>query len=723
MSNPAIPPRPMRPLHPAIRGIRLGTAYYAEYQPYDRLDTDLDLMAAAGITVIRVGESVWSTWEPRDGQFELDWLQPILDAAHERGISAIIGTPTYAVPPWLRRTYPETTARTATGVEQPYGGRQDVDYTHPAFRQLAERVITRIVRRYADHPAVIGWQVDNEPGLKLLFNDGIFQGFLEYLRIRYTDLATLNRRWGLTYWSHRLSEWADLWTPEGNTTPSYDLAWRRYQAELTHEFIAWQTDLVRDLIPESQFVTTCVALGQPGQDVAAIGRPLDVVGTNVYYASQAGLELPGPHTMPPGLYPTFVAWGGPAWLFLQADLSRGTRQQPFLVTETNASSIGGPADNFPGYPGQLRQVIWALVARGARLVEYWHWHSLHYGFETYWGGILPHSLEPGRIYQELADAGTEVLGLQELLADASAVSDVAVLVSAESRWAMQFMGPLRAGARWLGDPQSYERIVAAFYRGLFDAGLSVDVVSIDQLGDDPADAARRRPVLVVPALYIATDVTLEFLRDYSAAGGHLVLTPRTGYADGEAVVRHQVMPGVLREAAGVRYDEFTNLITDVPVTARTEGGPVGHATGWADGLIAESAQILAGYDDPNLSRFAAVTTHAHGMGRVTYVGTVPDRELARSLARWVADRSLPADPWHAAAPETVTLTRTVLPDGRSVRFVHNWSWQTAELIVPGPMSDALSGRRIAAGDALRLDAWDVQILVESSEPDGTEPTR
>ena len=103
------------------RGVRFGTAYYAEYQPYDRLTTDLDLMVDAGMNVIRVGESVWSTWEPREGQFNLDWLAPILDAAHERGIAAIVGTPTYAVPPWLRRMYPETAARSATGTEVPYG--------------------------------------------------------------------------------------------------------------------------------------------------------------------------------------------------------------------------------------------------------------------------------------------------------------------------------------------------------------------------------------------------------------------------------------------------------------------------------------------------------------------------------------------------------------------------------------------------------------------------
>jgi hypothetical protein len=45
-----------------------GAAYYHEYQTEPRLERDLDLMVEAGFTVIRVGESVWSTWEPENGR-------------------------------------------------------------------------------------------------------------------------------------------------------------------------------------------------------------------------------------------------------------------------------------------------------------------------------------------------------------------------------------------------------------------------------------------------------------------------------------------------------------------------------------------------------------------------------------------------------------------------------------------------------------------------------
>ena len=723
---------------PLPSGVLFGAAYYAEYQPYERLEQDLDLMLQADFTVIRVGESVWSTWEPRDGEFDLDWLQPVLDSAHARGIQAIIGTPTYAVPPWLRRRYPETAAHPATGQPRPYGARQDINHPHPAFRYLAERLIRNMVPRYADHPAVIGWQVDNEPGINVLHNPAVFDGFREYLRDRYGDVEELNRRWGLTYWSHRLHDWADLWTPDGNSTPPYDLAWRRYQAELTHEYIEWQTELVRSLVPDHHFIFTCLAPHQPTQDVTVIGRPLDIVATNVYYAPQDRLAVPGPDDPTADPQPSFLPWSGTAWLYEQLDLARGTRQAPFLVAETNATSIGGSAENYTPYRGQLRQVVWSLVARGARMVEYWHWHTQHYGAEMYWGGILGHSLQPGRVYAELAEVAGELKRVGPALDGLQARADVAVLVSAESRWAMQFVGPLQGPTpAWMGDPQSYERILAAFYRGLFDAGLEVDIVAPAQLPDDPRAVVERWPVLVVPGLYIADDALLEALRRYAEAGGHLVLTPRTGYANEEGAARHEVMPGLLRDAAGAHYLEYTNLAAPVAVTsagadigvagadADIAGAAIGAeiagaATAWADGLVAETATMLARYAHPHLEEYAAVTTNAHGAGRVTYAGTVPDRRLSRALAEWLAATSLPANPWRQPFASSLTCSSAVAADGRVLRFVHNWSWDPAELLLPAAAGDVLSGESHEAGDALTLGPWDVRVLAERP-PGGDGP--
>src|ERR1700746_1639592 len=84
-----------------------GVAYYPEYMPYDRVDKDVELMKQAGIPVVRIGESTWSTWEPRDGDFQFAWMQRVLDKLHAAGIKAILGTPTYSIPTWLYKEHPE----------------------------------------------------------------------------------------------------------------------------------------------------------------------------------------------------------------------------------------------------------------------------------------------------------------------------------------------------------------------------------------------------------------------------------------------------------------------------------------------------------------------------------------------------------------------------------------------------------------------------------------
>jgi beta-galactosidase len=270
------------------------------------------------------------------------------------------------------------------------------------------------------------------------------------------------------------------------------------------------------------------------------------------------------------------------------------------------------------------------------------------------------------------------------------------------------------------DPTAYHRIFDPFYRGAFDAGRQVRIVHARQLHDPrgeregmaPEEAAKRHPVLVVPALYIAADSTLDWLEAYARAGGHLVLGPRTGYADHEARARHESAPGRLVEAAGVRYDEFSNLVQEVPVRP-SSGGPLdlpesATATHWADGLTVTDADVLVTYDHPHFGRWPAVTTRCHGAGRVTTVGTVPGRELAQALAAWTAPDSRSA--WRDL-PASVTATTGTSPDGRRVHIVHNWNWEPVSVPAPVDLSDTLTGTSHLAGTALDLGAWDVRVFV------------
>jgi beta-galactosidase len=704
-----------RPPVPLPSGILFGAAYYAEYHRAEyrdqgRLDQDLDLMQAAGFTVIRVGESVWSTWEPRDGEFDLEWLEPVLDGAHRRGIAVVLGTPTYAVPPWLQTAHPEIAAERRTGEPIPWGARQEVDYTHPAFRFHAERVIRAILAHYAAHPAVIGFQVDNEPGLELFHNQGVFTRFVRSLKARYGDVETLNEAWGLTYWSHRIGDWAELWRPDGNSFPQYDLAWRRFQAAQTTEFIAWQAGLVDEYRREDQFTTTCLQYPRRGLDDEELNRRLDVAAGNPYYGMQHHLDATREAPQP-----NYWTTTGVQGLVRQADRIYSSKQARYLVTETNAQAIGTADANFPPYPGQLKQAAYSFLSRGAAMIEYWHWHTLPYGAETYWGGILPHSLVPGRVYAEIAELGNELKGIGAALDGYEPDAEVAVLWSNPSRFAMQYMPPLSTG----GDPddESYEHLVAAFHRGVVDAGRQARVVHLEQAaGIGAAQLVRRFPVLVAAGAYIATDAEIALLREYAALGGHLVLGPRTAYADEEARARIAVQPAGLHDAAGVRYEEFSNLEERVPVTANgvLELDDAAEARWWIDGLIADGAETLARYEHPRFGDFPAVTTRPHGDGRVTTVGTVPSPSLARALVQWAAPRSAAED---LAGPieRPVTVASGTVPGGRRTWFAFNWGWKPQTLTLARAVADAVTGEPFAAGAEVPLDAWATRTFTERTD--------
>lgn len=696
-------------------GVLFGAAYYHEYQPDRPIHVDLDLMAGASFTVIRVGESVWSTWEPEDGRFELEWLRPILNAAAERGMSVILGTPTYAVPPWLARKFPEIAGERRSGERIPWGARQEVDFTHPAFRFHAERIIRSIVATYRDHPSVIGFQVDNEPGLELLHNRGVFELFVDHLRVAYGTVGALNERWGLAYWSHRLSDWRDLWTPDGNLQPQYDLAWRRFQAMITAEFIGWQARIVRGLCREDQFVTSCIALERLAVDDRALGEMLDITAGNVYYDMQHGLEVGTGIDQEQG-WRTVGAWA----LYRTADQLFGSRGANFLITETNAGAIGKSWHHLPGYDGQWRQVAWALVARGASMIEYWQWHTLPFGAETHWVGVLPHDLAPGRVYKEIAEVGRE-LGTARSLLPVTPDADVGIVYSYASKWALAAQ-PALSNRRGGGDQDSYRRILDAFYQGAFEAGGQVRFIHDAQLDGsvgrlDPGELAAALPVLIAPALYVASDDTLKWLREYARLGGHLVLGVRSGYADTDARARRERKPALLDEAAGIWYQESSTPSTPIPVRS-VAGGPLADGAqgwGWIDHLVPQGASSVAVYEDAFFGQWPAVVTHEYGDGRITTFGSVPNAALARSIFR----RILPKACWGGGVEgASVTVTSAVGADDTRLLFVHNWSWTDAEICLGLAVTDVLEGTALGGREVIRLRGWDVRVLRVDPEPDG-----
>ncbi len=341
--------------------ILYGVAYYPEYMPHDRLEKDVELMQKAGITVVRVGESTWSTWEPRDGDFQFAWMQRILDRLHAAGIKAILGTPTYSIPTWLYKEHPEIVV-THDGVAPPlndpyaptypsskipgyYGPRQNYDFLNPYFRQHAERVIRAIVSHFKDHPAVIGYQIDNETFPTGVPTPYMNSAFLERLKRKYKTPETINKVWGLVYWGQLVDSWDDLPPRNGILNPGYKLEWENFQHDVVTDYLAWQAKIVNQYKRPDQFITQDFSGGvHTNLDQWAIAGNLDIVAENPYLETQKRLDA--------------------RTIWFSGDLGRSLKHTNYLVTETNAQTIGWDSrTQYPQYPGQLRGCLHALGCR------------------------------------------------------------------------------------------------------------------------------------------------------------------------------------------------------------------------------------------------------------------------------------------------------------------------------------------------------------------------
>ncbi len=404
-----------------------GVAYYPEYMPYERLDKDVELMQQAGINVVRVGESSWGLWEPEEGKFEYEWMDRVIDRMQRAGIHVILGTPTYSIPAWLYKKHPEIVITRLDGQYLYYGMRQNTDLANATYREYCERVIRKILEHYKNNPDVIGYQIDNETSSGGAANADVQSGFGDYLKRKFETVDELNRVWGLNYWGQRLDDWSELPPRNGIINPGWKLEWERYSEWLTTDFLAWQAALVNEYKRPDQFVTHDFA-GPPRPEVneREIAGKLNIAAANPYHGTQDQFDGQGS---------SYVG-----------DYTRSLKQTNYLITETNADTIGWDSkEQYPPYDGQMRLDVYTHISSGANMVEYWHWHSIHYGQETYWKGVLSHDLEPGRPYAEVRRTAHELQRIGPHIVDYKRTNLVAILYSNDSRHGIEFMKVQRPG--------------------------------------------------------------------------------------------------------------------------------------------------------------------------------------------------------------------------------------------------------------------------------------
>lgn len=659
-----------------------GVAYYDEYMPYERLEKDVQMMKDAGINVVRIAESTWSSVEPQDGVFNFKHIDRVMNAMHKAGISVIIGTPTYAVPTWLVRKYPDVLAITPQGPNR-YGARQNMDITNKHFLFHAERVIRKMLEHVKDHPAIIGYQIDNETKAYNTAGPEIQKQFVQYMKKKFVSLDSINNAFGLDYWSNRINAWEDFPSMVGTINASQRAEFEKFQRKLVTDYLAWQAKLVREYKKPQQFITQNFDFGwkghsygiQPEVDHFAASQSQDIAGVDIYHPSQDALT---------GIEISFCG-----------DVTRSMKQgKNYLVLETEAQGF----PQWVPYPGQLRLQAFSHVASGANMVEYWHWHSIHNSAETYWKGLLSHDLEPNEVYKEAITIGKDFQRLSDHLINTKKNNRVAMLFSNEALTAFNQFKP-----GW----EDYNDMLRRTYDALYKMNVGVDFI------DPTSNNIEQYQLIVVPALYAAPDSLLHRLNRFVKNGGHILYTFKSGFSDQYVKVRSSRQPGIISEACGITYDQFT-----VPQNVALKGNPFNIANDqnkvsyWMELITATTANVLAYYDHPVWEKYAAVTQNNYGKGSVTYIGCFVSNAVTEKIMENVVKKAgLWGDAQRFHFP--VILKEGVNVKGKTIRYLFNYSAKPATVTYPyADGTELLSGKPISSGSSLKLEAWGFKIVEE-----------
>ena len=573
----------------------VGTAWYPEQWPQSRWPRDLALMQAAHLDVVRVGEFAWSTMEPREGEYDFAWLDRAIAEAARHHIYVVIGTPTAAPPAWLTSKYPDTLRVDEDGRRDEHGNRQQFSFSSPRYRELARQIATRLAQRYGHNPDVIGWQIDNEIGPPS-FDAETRRQFHAWLARKYGTVASLNRHWTTAYWSETYDSFEQVPMHSRDENPGLLLDFRRFVSDTWASYVQNQVAAIRAHADARQFITTNTTHWGDQYDQYAVSRELDTASWDEY--------VPDGH---------FV------WLdeAVQHDLVRGYKGRNFWLMETQPAFVNWWPVNSPLPPYAMRELAWQAVGHGADAVLYWQWRSALNGQEQYHGTLLGADGTPVPAYGVVSRIAAEMARAAPQLAGTSPHSEVAMLQSYDSRWAIGFQ-------RHQADFRVVKEF-GAFYGPLERYAQSVDVVSPDA----PLSSYR---LVVAPALNVLSAAEARRLAEYVRAGGHLVLGPRSGMKDAYDALWPQRQPGPLTGLLGGRVEEYYALDSAVPLSGVLGAG---QASIWAETLSARdpATRVLMRYGKSNgwLDGKPAIISRQVGKGSITYVGAWLDPALMQNV--------------------------------------------------------------------------------------------
>lgn len=670
----------------------MGTCYYPEHWDSSLWEDDLERMLQAGIEVIRIAEFAWNKIEPEEGVYTYEFFDSFLELAQKKGMKVIFCTPTATPPVWLTEKYPEVLNADQDGLLYRHGARRHYNYNSPVYQKLCRNIVEKSASHYGGHPAIIGWQIDNEVNCELdeFYSESDTLAFRHFLQEKYKTIDGLNQAWGTIFWNQTYNCWEQVYVPRktvhNTNNPHHLLDYYRFVSDSARRFVRMQSEIIRKYCKKEDFITTNGIFGNLDNQ-AMQKESLDFMT----YDS----------------YPNFAYCLDD----YQAEDPIKDRKWSRNLAETRAiSPIFGIMEQQSGAngwttrmeaptprPGQI--TLWTMqsIAHGADFVSYFRWRTCTVGTEMYWHGILDYSGRDNRRLREIREIARKMEGMKEI-AGAHYAAKVGILKDYDNIWDAR-------QDKW------HERVDKCSQKSLFMA-LEMTHTPFDYvyLNDETAwEELRKYEVLFYPHASILTDARMKVLETYVSEGGKLVMGCRTGYKDlcGRCVM--DKLPGRAAELTGTDIPEYSFVAPDDGRVLADWGGTKVEAAVFNDLLepAGEHAEVLARYASSYYAGTPALIRNRYGKGEAYYFGGA----FALDTAKVFLEKLGAGTPWRETLelPECCELAVRE-KDGRRYFFVLNYAPESVKVEVKKELRELFAGELIK-GEA-ELGAYEVKIFAE-----------
>ena len=572
-----------------------GGDYNPEQWPKEVWKNDIELMQKANVNLVSLGIFSWANIEISDGNYQFGWLDEIMDLLHEGGISVDLATATASPPAWLSAAHPEILPVNFDGIRLEFGGRQAYCAASKVYQQKAAALTEQIAKRFAKHPAVVMWHVNNEYGCHApyCYCDASKAAFVQWLQKKYASLDELNASWGTDFWSQRYRNWDDIpapkRTPDGtHPNPGAQIDFRRFSSEITLELFKTERDIIKKYDSVNPVTTNFMSMkGTHAMDYFAWAKEVDFVSTD-HYLAQHDIE-------------------NHIDLAQMADLTRGFADgKQWLLMEHSSSAVNWQPRNYAKTPGQEKRNAMSFVARGSQGAMYFQWRQSQAGSERFHSAMVPHGGENTRVYREVAELGKLLSDHPELSKHATDKAEVAIVFDYEQFWAMM-------QANLPTEDLSYPDTVAAWYRALYKEGIQADFVPANV---DAATLADYKLVLM-PMVHMLSDAEEQVFTSYAQNGGNLVVGYFSNIADRTLRVKLGGYGGSLvKDVIGLYVEEFYPLRES---TVKLSNGF--EAKLWAELSALNGAEVVAEFSSGQAQGQAAIVKRNFGASTAWYQGT------------------------------------------------------------------------------------------------------